>query len=126
MISTNIALAIHRQVLTNTGGGDGIRDIQLQESALSRPFAEFGGVLFYPTPTVQTAALLESLVINHPFVDGNKRTAYAWMATWLDAHGLRITADEDARYDLVIAAAAGELRYEGILEWLQENTSCKS
>lgn len=70
---------IHNILIERYGGGKGIRDIGLLESAINRPFATFNEQSLYPTPIDKAAAILESILINHPFVDGNKRTAYALM-----------------------------------------------
>ena len=70
---------IHNILIDRYGGSKGIRDIGLLESALARPFATFDDKDLYPHPVEKAAAILESVVINHPFVDGNKRIAYTLM-----------------------------------------------
>lgn len=119
MIEVKEVLAIHSNILAQTGGSDGVRDISLLESALARPFQSFGGQDFYPDPIDKSAALLESIVKNHPFMDGNKRTGYVLMRSYLLYNGINITATEDQKYDFVIAVAEGRLDYEGIKVWLQ-------
>ena len=78
MISLKEVLYLHEQSIKDFGGSHGIRDHGLLESAIERPNATFGGEELYPTIFLKAAALLESIVKNHPFVDGNKRTG--WLA----------------------------------------------
>jgi death-on-curing protein len=69
-------LQLHQQVLKLYGGSPGIRDINLLDSALNRPFQTFGGDELYPLPLEKSTAIIESIILNHPFVDGNKRTGF--------------------------------------------------
>ena len=82
-LSVEEVLLIHRQCIERAGGASGVRDHGLLESAVFRPQSGY-----YPTPIVQAAALLESLLMNHPFVDGNKRTAFAATYIFLKNNGL--------------------------------------
>jgi death-on-curing protein len=75
-------LEFHHRIIEQSGGADGIRDLGLAESALAQPHMSFGGVDLYPTLTEKAAALCFSLVMNHPFVDGNKRIGHAAMETF--------------------------------------------
>jgi death-on-curing protein len=70
----------------------------------------------------KAAALVESIVINHPFVDGNKRTGYVVMRSFLIANGVDIKASQKEKYDFVISIASGNLKFEEIIEWLQNHT----
>ena len=76
MISEKEALEIHAILLERFGGSSGVRDHALLDSALNRPFQTFDGNELYPSPIEKAAAMLESIVKNHPFIDGNKRTGY--------------------------------------------------
>lgn len=82
------ALFFHRQLVSRYGGADGVRDLGGLEAALHRPQSGY-----YNTLVHEAAALFESLVINHPFVDGNKRVAFAVVDVFLRINGYRITAD---------------------------------
>lgn len=119
MISLKEALAIHQMALDRFGGASGIRDIGLLESALQRPWSTFEGKELYPTTEGKGAALIESLVKNHPFFDGNKRTGYILMRLLLLKSGLDILASEDDKYEFVIAIASGRFDYEQIKLWLE-------
>jgi death on curing protein len=76
------------------GGSKGIRDKSLLESALYRPFATFDKIELYPTAIEKTAAIIESILINHPFIDGNKRTGYVLMRLILLNENFEIEATE--------------------------------
>jgi death-on-curing protein len=76
MIELQDVLNIHNILIDKFGGSKGVRDHGSLESAINRPFATFEKHDLYPTPSAKAAAILESILINHPFLDGNKRTAY--------------------------------------------------
>jgi death-on-curing protein len=119
MITVNFANKLHDILIEDFGGSKGIRDLGGLQAALARPYATFDQQDLYPTPIDKAAALFESLIINHPFVDGNKRIAFALMRLMLRKNGFDIGADEDALYNMVIAASMGELKFEEIRAWLQ-------
>lgn len=106
--------AIHHLLIDNFGGGHGIRDKGALEAALNRPFQTFDQVDLYPTSVDKAAAIFESTIINHPFIDGNKRTAYVLMRLILLEGNMDIQAAEDAKYDFVISAAKGSLSFDDI------------
>ncbi|MBP7469930.1 MAG: type II toxin-antitoxin system death-on-curing family toxin [Flavobacterium sp.] len=121
MISIKEVEIIHNILIDKFGGSKGIRDIGLLESALARPFATFDDNDLYPNPTEKASAILESIVINHPFIDGNKRTAYTLMRLILLENGLDIIASQESKYDLVISASTGKFRFDEIKNWIQSN-----
>ena len=111
-------LAIHADQLERYGGGEGIRDAGLLEAALFRPQTGY-----YPTLIDEAAALWESLSQNHPFVDGNKRTAFAATYVVLAINGLEITATDDEAQDFVLGLySASRVTFENLHAWLSENT----
>jgi len=85
-------LAIHQEMINRFGGSHGIRDIGLLYSAIYRPQASFAGTDLYPTLFNKAAALIHSLLLNHQFVDGNKRTAYTSCARFLAINGYSLEA----------------------------------
>ena len=97
-------LFIHARLIATTGGEHGIRDLGLLESAVARPQATFDGADLYPELFLKTAALMESLSQNHPFVDGNKRTAITAAAMFLQLNGfrLRTTNAEMERFTMMV------------------------
>jgi death-on-curing protein len=123
MILLNDILYLHEQSIIQYGGAEGIRDIEMLQSAIERPFQTFGGIDLYPSPTEKAAALGESLIINHPFIDGNKRTGALAMATLLKEYSINITADNNQFYNFIIDISTGEKKFETIVAWLKENTT---
>jgi death on curing protein len=110
-------LAIHDRMLADFGGARGVRDAGALESALFRPVTGY-----YDDVIAQAAALLESLLINHPFVDGNKRTAFAAADISLRLNGYGVVASTDDAYQAVIGALApGARGFELLDGWLREH-----
>lgn len=121
MIEISEVEKIHDILIERFGGAKGIRDKGTLESAIGRPFQTFDGKDLYPDPVDKAAAIFESLVSNHPFVDGNKRTAYVLMRLILKRNQLDIEVDQDIKYDFVIKAAKGELTFDKIKTWIRNN-----
>ena len=122
MISIEQALKIHTVAILKFGGANGIRDMGGLQSALARPFQTFGGEDLYPTVFKKAAAIGESLIMNHPFLDGNKRTGYLLMEALLRSEGYKISSSDDDLYNFVINISTGSISFEEILEWLKNNT----
>jgi death-on-curing protein len=114
---------MHTVAVEEFGGSIGIRDRGLLESALARPLSSFGDRNVYDTPFTRAAGLAESLVLNHGFVDGNKRTAMYAMAAWLEREGYVIEAERGEIRDLALAIAARELNLEQIAAWLRQRST---
>lgn len=120
MITYQEALEIHQALLDAFGGAAGVRDEGLLQSALDRPFAGFGDSEFYKTPAEKAGAIVESLVKNHPFVDGNKRTGYVLMRLLLMHFGEDMQATQDEKYDFIISIASGQIKFPAIVAWITE------
>lgn len=115
-VTTADALFFHKQLIERYGGARGIRDVGALESALHRPQTGY-----YDTIVHEAAALLESLVQNHPFIDGNKRTAFAVVDVFLRINGYVITARSDAVYDrFILLLEQGAFDMEHLVPWLEE------
>jgi death-on-curing protein len=114
-------LDLHRRVIEQSGGGDGVRDLGGVESAVAQPQMTFGGDELYPTIESKATALCFSLVMNHPFVDGNKRIGHAAMETFLVMNGFEIAAAVDDAEKIILTLAAGGLTREELLEWVTSN-----
>ncbi|MDB2441006.1 type II toxin-antitoxin system death-on-curing family toxin [Luminiphilus sp.] len=111
-------LAIHADQIERYGGAEGIRDPGLLEAALFRPQTGY-----YPTLIDEAAALWESLSQSHPFVDGNKRTAFAATYVFLAINGLDIIATDDDAQDFVLGLyATSSITFDNLRAWLSENT----
>ena len=121
MIEISEVEKIHDILIDRFGGAKGIRDKGILESAIGRPFQTFDGKDLYPDPVDKAAAIFESIVSNHPFVDGNKRTAYVLLRLVLKRNQLDIDVDQDVKYDFVIKAAKGELTFDKIKTWIRNN-----
>lgn len=102
-------LGLHADQIRRYGGATGIRDRGGLESALTVPRATFGGEFLHPTLQEMAAAYLFHLARNHPFVDGNKRTALAAALAFLWMNDWWLEAEDDELYDLVLGIAAGRL-----------------
>jgi len=122
MIHLEDVLNIHEFLINKFGGSHGLRDESLLKSALARPFQTFDQVDLHKTFVEKAAALIESIISNHPFVDGNKRTGYVLMRLYLMANGLDIIADPDEKYDFVIAIASGDISHEQIVDWIRNHS----
>jgi death-on-curing protein len=119
-LSKELVLAVHERSLAEHGGAEGLRDEGLLESALNRPINLF----HYEKPTLFTlaAAYAFALSKNHPFIDGNKRTAFVAAAAFLDTNGYELTATEiDATIEM-LALAAGDRSEQQFSAWLKRNS----
>jgi death-on-curing protein len=115
-VTTADALFFHKQLIERYGGAAGIRDAGALESALHRPQTGY-----YDTIIHEAAALLESLVHNHPFLDGNKRVAFAVVDVFLRINGYAISADSGAVYsNFIKLLEKGTFDMEHLVPWLQE------
>lgn len=114
-------LELHRIALERSGGAAGIRDLGLVESAVAQPSMAFGGVDLYPTLADKAAALGFSLIMNHPFVDGNKRVGHAAMETFLVINGLELAANVDYQEQLILDLAAGKVEREQFATWVRSH-----
>ena len=114
-------IELHHQVMQQSQGAIDIRDIGALESAISQPRMTFGGEDLYPTLIGKASALGFSIIMNHPFVDGNKRTGHAAMEIFLVLNGLEIDAGIDDQERVILALAAGELARDDFTNWLQQS-----
>jgi len=110
-------LAIHARQLAEHGGGTGVRDFGLLDSALQRPQNK----LAYETPDLAdlAAAYAYGIARNHPFIDGNKRTALVVPRTFLLVNGYQITAPKDDRLKTFLALAEGSLSEDALAAWFR-------
>jgi len=114
-------LNLHRQIIEQSGGALGVRDLGALQSALAQPRMTFSGEDLYPTLADKAAAVGFSIIMNHPFVDGNKRTGHAAMETFLVLNGLEISASVDEQEQVILALASGNSRRESFVEWLKKH-----
>lgn len=122
-IRQDVVLAAHEEALKEHGGPEGVRDMGLLESALARPKNLFVYSDEPPTLARLAAAYAKGIVANHPFVDGNKRTAFTVSLTFLLLNGLRVTASREDRVLTFWSLAAGEISEEQLTAWFERNTA---
>ncbi len=111
-------LELHRRIIVQSSGANGIREFSGILSALAQPSMMFGGEELYPTIESKGAAMCYSLVMNHPFVDGNKRIGHAAMETLLQLNGYELDADVDDAERLMLDLAAGKVTREELTRWI--------
>ena len=122
MIKKELVITIHELLIEKYGGIHGIRDVKSLESAIARPFMTFEKENLYPTPVLQATALIESLIRNHPFIDGNKRIGYVMMRFFLMQNRIDLKATQSEKYDFVINIANGQLNFDQIKTWISNKT----
>jgi death-on-curing protein len=117
-------LHLYDHIISSSGGAHGVRDFGALESALSQPRLTFDQTDLYPDIVSKAAALCFSLIMNHPFVDGNKRVAFAAVYTFLRTNGLTLTADTDLTFTFVDGLyQTGRFDFDQLEPWLREHTS---
>ncbi|MDP2649918.1 MAG: type II toxin-antitoxin system death-on-curing family toxin [bacterium] len=116
------ALLLHSMAIDESGGSHGLRDLGLLESALARPQATFGGDDLYPTIFLKAGALVHSILRNHAFVDGNKRTSMFSAMTFLELNGYRFDAKQNDVVDFALKVENKRLSVEEIADWLKTHT----
>lgn len=119
-VSKEVVLAIHHEQIAEHGGSDGLRDEGLLDSALARP--QQLDAYNKPDTTALAAAYAFGIARNHPFVDGNKRTAFVVAATFLILNGFVLTASEQEVVETFLRLAEGSLPEDQLAAWLQANT----
>jgi death-on-curing protein len=121
-IESRDCLAIHSELLARFGGSDGLRDPGRLDAALDRPKNLFA----YENPDIfeLAASYAHGIVVNHPFIDGNKRTGFVTAALFLESNGLRLIATEEAAVSMTLALASTELDEKAYARWLAD--SCEA
>ena len=118
-LDVSIVIDIHAEQLALFGGPDGVRDIGLLESALARPLNKFG----YGESDLAAlaAAYAFGIARNHPFVDGNKRAAFASIIVFLGLNGIDFDVPPEAATAIILSLAAGEVSEESLARWIRDN-----
>ena len=118
-LSKRQILLLHRQLIEQTGGSDGIRDEGLLDSAMAAPFQSFDNADAYPSLQQKAARLCFGLVKNHPFVDGNKRIGAHAMLVFLAINGVTLSYEDEELITLILRTAAGDVDESGFFAWLK-------
>ena len=111
-------LLLHQILAEATGGGVGVRDEALLDSALENAFAGFDGEEFYPSKEEKGARLGYTLISNHAFVDGNKRIGVYVMLSFLEMNGIRISCTDEELITVGLSVADGSMGYDQLLQWV--------
>ncbi len=114
-------LKLHGLIIARSGGSDGLRDLGMLESALGQPRQTFGGEDLYPSLTSKAAALGFSLIMNHPFIDGNKRVGHAATEAVLMLNGFELAAEIDDAEDEILAVVAGQRTRDEFQAWIEKH-----
>lgn len=115
-------IAIHERMLLVGGGREGIRDFTLIHSAIERPKTTFAGKNLYPTIWLQAAAMIQSLIRNHPFNDGNKRTGYFTTLRFLNLNGYDLKVFNEGIINFTLSIDVERPNIEEISLWLKEHS----
>ena len=115
-------LFIHYRIIEETGGSHGIRDISLLQSAVARPESSFDGKDLYTDLVTKAASLMHSIIKNHPFVDGNKRTAITSALIFLLRNGLRVTASNRELELFTLSVASKDVELTEIAGWFKKHS----
>jgi death-on-curing protein len=121
IFSKNQLLSLHRELMAETGGLDGLRDDGMLDSALNAPFQSFDGEDVYPSLQQKAARLCFGLVKNHPFIDGNKRIGAHAMLVFLALNGIELEYTQDELSSVILSLAAGEIGQPELLRWVVEH-----
>lgn len=121
-LTSQQVLAVHDQMIRRFGGSFGVRDIGLLESACAHPQASFDGQDLYKTVFEKTAALTHSLLKNHPFVDGNKRTSLSSAGIFLRLNGYKLINSHEREVKFAMSIENEGLDFKEIVAWLKKNT----
>lgn len=124
-LTLDVVLAIHDDMVERYGGSHGIRDLGLIQAAIARPQASFGGEDLYPTIFDKASALFHSLLFNHAFVDGNKRTSIVSTARFLYINGYEFIATKKEFVDFPLRVENNHLNIEEIVRWLKKHTKSR-
>lgn len=121
-LNTKDVLVIHARLIDRTGGSHGVRDLGLLESAISACRQSFGEKEVYQGVWDKSAALFEKIASNHPFVDGNKRTAITATSRFLYLNGYEITVSQQEMVSFTLRVAKNEVDIQEIADWLKEKS----
>ena len=114
-------LDLYSRVLVAGGGASAIRDLGALESALAQPRATFADEDLYPSLAEKASALGFSLILNHPFVDGNKRIGHAAVEVFLVLNGFELSAGIDGAERVILGVAAGTMSRDEFTTWIRES-----
>ena len=116
-LSKEQVLKLHFQLIKTIGGTSGLRDQGMLDSALNAPFQVFDEISLFPSIMQKAALLGFGLIINHPFIDGNKRIGAHTMLIFLELNDIHLSYSQEELYTIVLGIASSQNTYEDLLEW---------
>ena len=125
-LSPHQVLFLHARLIEETGGSHGVRDMGLLLSALGRPKATFEGKDLHSTIFVKASSLAESMINNHPFVDGNKRTGIGAAVMFLSLNGYDFNASNQELLDLTMKIAQKRTSIDEVANWFEKYSNLRS
>jgi death-on-curing protein len=117
-LELEVVVAMHSELIAQSGGLDGIRDNNMLDTSINSPFHTFGGQYLYPTLQAMAAHLAYSLIKNHLFLDGNKRIGILCMLVFLDINGLPVDCTDDELATLGLGLADSSITETELVEWI--------
>jgi len=117
-LSGETVIAMHSELIAESGGLDGIRDADMLDSSINSPFHTFDEQYLYPTIQAMAAHLAFSLIKNHPFLDGNKRIGILSMLVFLDINGIPVDCTDDELVILGLGLADSSITEPELIEWI--------
>ena len=123
VLSKEQIIKLYEELVSETGGTGGIRDEGLLESAINAPLQSYDNIELFPSIRQKGARLGYGIIMNHPFVDGNKRTGAHAMLVFLAINGIELCFDDDELVNTVLNVAAGKTKFEELLKWVIEHQS---
>jgi death-on-curing protein len=124
-LSVDQVLALHKELVADFGGSIGLRDRGALEAAVARPMATFGGEDLYVDLADKAAALMHALVLNHPFIDGNKRIAAHAAELFCLLHSETLLASDDDLIAVTLEAAEGKIAVEALAIWFRQRLKAR-
>lgn len=121
-LTSEQVLFIHYCLIEETGGSHGIRDVGILQSAVSRPMATFDNKELYPDVFAKASAMMQSIIKNHPFVDGNKRTAITSASIFLLRNKFHVNASNRELEKFTFKVAAEKIEFKEIENWFKKNS----
>ncbi len=122
-LSISEVLELHERLISSSGGPTGIRDLGALESAVNQPYVTFDQQDLYPDLVSKAAAICFSLVMNHPFLDGNKRVGHAAMETFLVLNGEDFDCSVNEQEQVMLNLAAGRMDRAEFTNWVKMHTT---
>jgi death-on-curing protein len=117
-LSVETVIAMHSELMAQTGGLNGVRDANMLDASVNSPFHTFDGQYLYPTLQAMAAHLAFSLIKNHPFLDGNKRIGILSMLVFLEINGLPIMCTDEELVSLGLGLAESSIDESNLIEWI--------